>query len=120
MNKNITCTVCPIGCRMTVEMSESGEIMSVKGNTCKRGEKYAYAEILNPVRTLTSTVKLNASAEEKLLPVKTDKPIPKGKLSEAMRRIKKLTVNLPVNVGDILIKDFMESGTNLVACKNIK
>lgn len=122
--KNITCTVCPIGCRLKVEMTDDGNtdngmIKEITGNSCKRGKAYANAEILNPVRTLTSTVKIHGVTNEKLLPVRTDSPIPKGKLFEAMKLIKAVDVNIPVKVGDVIIKDFINDGINLIACKSI-
>ena len=32
MQKNIICVACPMGCGITVELSDSGEILSVTGN----------------------------------------------------------------------------------------
>lgn len=116
--KNMICTVCPVGCRLNVEM-DGGEILKITGNTCVRGIKYATAEILNPVRTLTSTVRIHGSPDEKLLPVRTDSPIPKGSLFDAMELIKAIDINIPVNVGDVIIKDFINDGINLIACKSI-
>ena len=46
----LTCIVCPVGCRLTVEM-EDGKVLKVSGNECKRGEEYARKECVNPVRT---------------------------------------------------------------------
>ena len=37
MQKNIICVSCPMGCGITVELNDSGEVVSVTGNTCKRG-----------------------------------------------------------------------------------
>ena len=44
MEQTITCINCPVGCRMTVRLSDSGEVISVTGNTCPRGDKYARQE----------------------------------------------------------------------------
>ena len=117
--KNITCTVCPVGCRLAVSIDESGNITGIKGNTCKRGEKYATSEILNPVRTLTSTVKIDDVCVEKLLPVRTNMPIPKGKMFDAMKLIKNVKISLPIHTGDVIIKDFIAEGIDLIACKSI-
>ena len=59
MQKNIICVACPMGCGMTVEIADNGDILSVTGNTCKRGDTYAKAECTNPVRSLATTVKVN-------------------------------------------------------------
>jgi Uncharacterized protein with conserved CXXC pairs len=120
-NKNIremTCTVCPIGCRMKVTLSDCGAVKSVEGNTCARGKKYAVSEVENPVRTLTTTVKLTNSAVP-MLPVKTSAPIPKSKLIEAMALLKSVAAAAPIKSGDTVIADFIVAGVNLVASKSI-
>ena len=111
--KVITCTTCPVGCEMEVE-HEGKVLIKVTGHTCRRGEKYAENEIVNPRRTLTSTVILK-NAVVKLLPVKTSKPIEKDKLFEGMNIINKIKINAPVKMGDVLYENFTESGINLVA-----
>ena len=110
----LTCIVCPMGCPLRVEQDETGEVRAVSGNTCPRGAEYGKNEVLHPVRTLTSTVR---TAGGKLLPVKTDRPIPKDKLFEAMARVNTLTVSLPVHIGDVLLADLF--GANLVATANL-
>ena len=44
MEQIITCINCPVGCRMTVTLTDSGEFESVSGNTCPRGASYARQE----------------------------------------------------------------------------
>ena len=117
MKKTMTCVVCPIGCEITVEY-DGKEVKSVNGNTCKRGDAYARNEIVSPSRTLTSTVRVTGG-EMPLVPVKTSKPIPKAMLFEAMKTGDKLTVNAPVKCGDVLIENFIEEGTSLLACRDI-
>lgn len=116
----MTCVVCPSGCRITVTLDDDGEIISVKGNTCLRGKAYAESEITNPVRTLTSTVPVLTKNGRKMLPVRTDKPIPKSELMNAMKLIHSTEAVAPIASGEILIKDFIKTGTNLIACKEIK
>ena len=47
--RELTCIGCPMGCPLTVTM-EAGEVISVTGNTCKRGDIYARKEVTNPTR----------------------------------------------------------------------
>lgn len=117
--KKLTCVVCPAGCPIEVTLAEDGTIVEVTGNTCPRGKKYAETELTHPMRTLTTTVAL-ASKAERRLPVKTDRPIPKESLLSAMEWVKRITVTAPVKRGDVICADFIEAGTNLVACKNIE
>ena len=116
--KIMTCVTCPVGCEMTVEY-EGEKLISVAGNDCRRGEKYASDEITNPRRTLTSTVIING-AKTKFLPVKTDKPIAKAQIFEAMRIINGIKINAPVKMGDVLYEDFTERGINLVAGRDVE
>ena len=111
--RELTCIVCPMGCSLTVTISESGEVLSVAGQTCKRGEEYGKNECLHPVRTLTTTAK---TAAGRPIPVKTASPIPKEKLFEAMELVNRLEVSLPVCIGDVLMEDLF--GAKLVATAN--
>lgn len=116
--RTMTCVTCPVGCEMTVEYKNK-KLISVSGATCRRGEKYAADEIENPRRTVTSTIPVDGGLV-KLLPVKTDKPIPKDKITEAMKIINKQRASIPVKVGDIICADFIEGGINLVACRTVE
>ena len=111
--KNITCTRCPMGCALRV--TEADGILSVTGNTCPRGEEYGRSEFTCPVRTLTSTVRVIGAAEP-LLPVRTDRPIPKDKLTECMALIRDLTVKAPVTTHQVLLENIADTGADLVAC----
>jgi CxxC motif-containing protein len=84
--------------------------VSVEGNTCPRGKDYAVNECTSPVRTVTSTV---ICENGELLSVKTNKPIPKENIFDAMKIINSTVAKLPVTVGDIIIEDLF--GSSLVA-----
>ncbi len=119
--KKFTCVVCPIGCELTVRYDEnniSDNTISVSGNTCPRGEKYARTELVHPERTLTSIIKTNSSVLS-MLPVKTSAPIPKEKIFDAMRLLNTLSANVPIKMGDIIYKNFIVDGVNLVACRTV-
>ena len=116
--RELTCVVCPAGCRMTVTLDDGSAILKIEGNTCSRGKDYATSEVTHPVRTLTSTVTVTAPDGKKMLPVRTDKPIPKEKLFDAMAIIRNTKAASPVRTGDVLIPDFIEPGTNLIACRD--
>lgn len=53
--RNLTCIGCPMGCALLVEM-DGKEIISVTGNTCKKGAEYAVKEVTDPTRIVTTTV----------------------------------------------------------------
>ena len=112
MERKLTCIVCPLGCELCAVI-ENGVVRNVSGNTCPRGEKYAKTEFTNPMRTVTSTVRC---ADGSVLPVKTDREIPKGKMAECVKIINKTVAGLPICVGDVIIKNVF--GANIVATAN--
>ena len=119
VTRELTCVVCPAGCKITVTLDD-GKITDITGFTCARGKKYAESEVTAPVRTLTSTVSIMTTVGKKMLPVRTDKAIPKEKLFDGMAIVRKTSVSAPVKAGDIIVKDFIEDGTNLIACKDFE
>ena len=114
MKKQITCIVCPRGCIMTAE--GSGDQWVVTGNACKRGEKHAIGECTNPVRTVTSIVRIS-NREDTMVPVKTAAPIPKGEMFSVMERIRAARVEAPVKIGDVILDDIF--GTQVVATGDV-
>lgn len=113
MEKNFTCTRCPMGCSLTV--TETTGNLAVTGNGCPRGEEYGRSEYLCPVRTLSTTVRVSG-ATEPLLPVRTDRPIPKEKLFACMELIRRMTIPAPVTTGQVLVENIADTGANLVSC----
>ena len=126
--KEIICITCPKGCRLKVDE----ESFAVTGNSCPRGAVYGANELRNPVRVVTSTVIVETSPAKgrgtgeagggvaaRRLPVKTDRPIPKGKMFEVMEEIAKVRVHAPVQVGDVLIPNVAGTDGNVVATKNL-
>ncbi len=114
MVRELTCIVCPLGCQLKVEIEE-GKVLSVTGNTCFRGEKYAFEECIHPMRTITTTVRCQGG---KILPVKTDRTIPKEKMFEAIKIINATTPSLPISVGDVIIENVF--GARVVATKDLR
>ena len=115
MKRNLTCIVCPIGCSLEIELNDNNEVVSVTGNTCPRGPKYAISECTNPERVVTTTVMCENG---QVIPIKTNKPIPKSKIFECMQIINKHTCKLPVRIGDVIIADVF--GSDIVATKNME
>ena len=116
MNRKLdfTCIGCPMGCEVTVTVNDADEIMKVAGNGCKEGKEYAQSEHNNPVRVLTTTVLVERS-ERRTLPVRTNKPIPKDKLMEAMIALAKVRVDRPFKIGQIVVKNILKTGADVVA-----
>ena len=115
--KNLTCIGCPLGCQITVEL-KNGEVISVTGNTCKRGDDYARKEVIGPTRIVTSTVKV-AGGNAAMVSVKTKSDIPKDKIFECVKAIKEIVVQAPVFIGDVVLEDVAGTEVDIVATKNV-
>ena len=112
------CIVCPTGCRLSVRKDKDGKVLSVTGNTCPRGEKYARQEIESPTRTLTGTVRLEGGLLPRL-PVITSDAVPKDRIFDVMREINRVTAYSPVHTDDILIENVLGLGVNIVASRDL-
>ena len=118
MKKELTCIVCPIGCRMTAELDEDGRVLSVIGNTCPRGKVYAENELTHPTRTLTTTV-LVSNRPERMLPVKTATPISKDRIFEAMETIRAISIEAPITSGTVIFENLVGE-TDLIAAGSME
>ena len=116
--REVTCINCPMGCRITVVM-EGGKVISVAGNTCKRGENYARAEVTSPVRTVTTTIMVTGGESDRVS-CKTKEPVPKDKVFDVMEEIAGVTCEAPIRIGDVLISDCAGTGVPIVATKSVK
>jgi len=117
--KEIICIICPLGCRLTVEKDDktvSG--YRVSGNQCKRGEAYGIKEMTNPTRVLTTTVKIKGALYSRL-PVRTKGEIPKDKIFPCMKIINKIEISAPVSQGDVIVKDILDTGVDIIASRSI-
>ena len=113
MKKTLTCIECPIGCTIEVELQEN-KVLSVQGNGCPRGKLYAENEVVCPKRVVTSTVRAKSG---EMVPVKTDALVKKSEIFAVMAKINATTCELPVKIGDILVKNISEE-VNLIIAGN--
>lgn len=117
MIRELTCIVCPKGCQINVELDDNKKVLSVSGHTCKRGEDYANTECTAPKRTVTSTVAVEGGG---VVPVKTDSTVPKELMMDCMKIINATKVPANTKLGDVIIKDILGTGANVVATRNAK
>ena len=116
--RDLICIGCPLGCMVTVEM-ENGEIVNVKGNTCKRGDDYARKEVTHPTRIVTSTVMVDGGTLAQVS-VKTKSDIPKGKIFDCVKDLKGVIVKAPVHIGDVIVSNVAGTGVDIIATKNVE
>ena len=115
--KELICIGCPLGCNLTVEM-DGGQVVSVNGNTCKRGDDYARKELTDPRRIVTSTVPV-AGGNLTVVSVKTASDIPKEKIRECLCALKGVTLTAPVQIGDVIVENVADTGVDVIATKSI-
>ncbi|MCR5295372.1 MAG: DUF1667 domain-containing protein [Lachnospiraceae bacterium] len=122
MNREITCIVCPNGCTLKVDFDKAADgkisVTSVKGNLCPRGRTYAVQEMEAPKRTIASSV-LVRGGEIPLASVRTSAPIPKERIFDVMKEVRAITVTAPVSAGDVIIKDVLGLGADIIATKDV-
>ena len=115
--KVMNCIMCPMGCEMTVTM-ENGKFISVTGNTCPRGARYAETEVTDPRRMLTTTVRIEGGLLP-LLPVVSADVLPKGKIADCVAYLRNVIVQAPVKAGDVIIPDILSLGVDIVASRDM-
>lgn len=116
VQKEYICINCPLSCDLVLT-DEDGAV-TVTGNTCKRGEDYAKNEYSNPVRMITTTVKLQGG-DSRLLPVISSDMIPKNRLEECMELLYSITVTAPVKAGDVVYENILGTGVHILAAKTV-
>jgi CxxC motif-containing protein len=98
-----------MGCSLEIE--ENNGVLSVSGNNCKRGEIYGKEEYTHPKRTVTSLVR---RADGVMVSVKTSDGVPKEQMFEVVNRLKNITAPLDCAVGDVLEKNVLGSGADII------
>lgn len=115
--RSLICIGCPMGCPLTVEIQDNGEVQ-VSGNTCPRGAAYGKKEVTNPTRIVTSSVRVE-NGSLNMVSCKTSCDIPKGKIFDVVRALKTVSVPAPVAIGQVLMQHVAGTEADIVATKNI-
>ncbi len=104
----LTCIMCPVGC--TLEIKKVGKNVTVTGNGCPRGEEYGKKEVTKPERIVTTLKKYKNGT----ICLKTDKPIPKKLVDKCLKTIKDSPCPKKAKVGEIYIKNILDTTSNIV------
>ena len=106
MKYELTCINCPMGCRITADY-DGKEVTNIQGFTCARGKAMV-------------TALVGVKGTHVPLSVKTQTPIRKPLIFDALSEIRKTVVVPPVHIGDVVISDVCGSGVNVIATENIE
>ena len=114
MKRNLICIICPRGCALTADITDSG--VTVTGNACPKGAEYAINECTNPVRTVTATVRVS-NRENTMVSVKTASPVAKGAMMDVMTYLRSVQVDAPLSIGQIIASNIC--GADIVVTKDV-
>jgi len=115
--KHFVCVVCPIGCEIDV-VHDGGKIISMEGNKCEKSEEFVGQELVEPMRILTTTVRIEGSRWP-VIPVRTDKSVPKRLFPSIMRQLRRIKLQAPVNMLDVVVRDVLRTGANIISTRTM-
>lgn len=118
MKRTYICIICPNGCEIEVNYTPGTEDINLSGAGCQRGEAYVRQELTEPKRTISSSIR-TAHGELPLASVRLDKPVKREIIPAVMEEIRKIKVEAPVSIGDIVIHDVLGSGSDVIITKNV-
>jgi CxxC motif-containing protein len=115
--KHFVCVVCPVGCEIDV-VHDGSKIVSMEGNKCEKSEEFVTQELIEPMRILTTTVRIQWS-RWLVIPVRTDKAVPKRLFPRMMKQLRSLKLRAPVNMLDVVVRDVLRTGANVIATRTM-
>ena len=149
MNKTYTCVLCPNSCEVNVEYCLAGgnapglsaagatnressrmtdqkcgaagsiQIERISGNHCPKGRAYAEQELLDPRRTIATSV-LVEGGERPLVSVRLTAPVPLKEVLPLMETIRKIRLQAPVEPGQVLLRGVLGTEADLITTSRVK
>lgn len=116
-SRNFVCIICPNGCNIEA-MYEDKDVIKISGAKCQRGEAYVKQEIINPKRTIATTVPIK-NAELPLCSVRLTKPVPKKDIFKVMEEINKIHLVAPVCIGKVIIHNVCGLDSDVIVTKDM-
>lgn len=117
MRKKIICTTCPNGCEITADYTDRDDF-TIEGNRCKRGYEFTLNECFEPKRMFTGSVRLKG-ASRKMLPLRSNAPVPKELLMDISESIRDMEVSTPISSHQVIVKDVLGTGVDLISSMTI-
>ena len=117
VTEKMICITCPMGC--SVELTREGQtLLSVDGNTCKRGEDYVRRELTDPRRMVATTVKVEDGVHP-LVPVYTEYAFPKPRIFELLEALRHVELEAPVAPGQVVLANALDTGIDVLASREM-
>jgi len=118
MIKTYTCIMCPNGCEIEA-ITDDKNIISINGALCNKGKEYVIQELNDPHRNIASSILVNGG-ELPLASVRLSKTISKEKIFDVMDEIKKVSIDAPTRIGQVVIPDVLGLGADVIITKNVE
>ena len=115
--KHFVCVVCPVGCEIDV-VHDGSKIISMEGSKCEKSEEFVSQELIESMRILTTTVRIQGS-KWPVIPVRTDRAVPKRLFPRMMKQLRRTKLQAPVNILDAVVRDVLRTGANVVATRTM-
>lgn len=112
----LVCIACPKGCRLKVD-EQNG--YTVTGHGCPKGETYGKEELINPLRVITSTVRITGGLHPRC-PVKTTGGILKNMVLQVVGELNNVCLQAPVQLGQVVVKNICGTGIDIVTTRTIE
>jgi CxxC motif-containing protein len=110
--KELTCIVCPNGCRIRAEWKDGG--YTFEGNRCAKGAEFALAELVSPMRSVTTTVR-TVYPDIPALPVRTKGEVPKEMIPKIISALAGVKVSKRLGIGETVVENILGSGCDVIA-----
>ena len=114
MKRELACIVCPSSCVLDVDIKDGS--IKVSGNICEKGVEFVTTELSDPVRVLTTTVKISSGG---LLPVRSKTTVKKSEMKTLVSQLKDIIITPPVTIGQIIVDNFGKNAVDIVASENV-
>ena len=121
MNRTFICIACPVGCEIEARINESGEgpvILEIAGANCIRGRTYVETELKNPMRIVTSSVRVTGG-NMPITSVRLTAPVPRNRMMDVIEELRKVRLTAPVSIGQIVIQNILGLGSDVIVTKPV-
>ena len=112
------CIGCPLGCRLEVDEDRGGDIVEIRGFSCRKGKTFAEREHTDPRRMITTTVGVTGGLWARL-PVHATEEMPKHLMWDVIEALRRVTVTAPVAVGDVIVPRVLGTDVDVVASRDM-
>jgi len=112
------CIGCPLGCRLEVDEDKAGDIVEIRGYSCRIGKNFAEQEHTDPRRMITTTVGVEGGLWARL-PVHATDEMPKNQMWDVIDVLRTISVNAPVAMGDVIVGGILDSDVDIVASRDM-